>query len=101
MTTCYRSTDEGGTWSEVQGLHTERGRAVADPVNPRKFYALAGDRLLVSTDGGASFAPAAVLASAKGSKAVRTVPGREGECGWRCMTAAWPAAATPAPASAC
>jgi hypothetical protein len=86
----------------VQGLHTERGRAVADPVNPRKFYALAGDRLLVSTDGGASFAPtAAVLASAKGSKAVRAVPGREGDVWWRCMTAAWRAAATPAPASAC
>ncbi len=79
-TTCYRSTDEGTSWSEVRGLHTERGRAVADPVNPAKFYALAGDRLLVSTDGGASFAPsAAVLASAKGSKAVRAVPGREGE----------------------
>jgi hypothetical protein len=41
-----------------------------------------GDRLLVSTDGGASFAPtAAVLASAKGSKAVRAVPGREGDVG--------------------
>jgi hypothetical protein len=80
VTTCYRSTDEGTTWREVQGLHTQRGRAVADPRNPGKFYALAGDRLLVSTDGGASFAPtAAVLPSAKGSKAVRAVPGREGD----------------------
>ncbi|WP_229262627.1 WD40/YVTN/BNR-like repeat-containing protein [Duganella radicis] len=80
FTTCYRTADEGTTWSEVRGLHTERGRAVADPVNPRKFYALDGNRLLVSTDAGASFTPATgVLASAKGSKAVRAVPGREGE----------------------
>ena len=63
-TTCYRSSDEGASWSEVQGLHTQRGRAVADPLNPRKFYALDGNRLLVSTDSGASFAPAAgMLAS--------------------------------------
>ncbi|WP_229257250.1 exo-alpha-sialidase [Duganella callida] len=78
-TTSYRSTDDGATWSEVEGLHTARARAVADPVNPRKFYALADDRLLVSQDGGASFAPAGKLASAKGSKVVRAAPGREGD----------------------
>ncbi|WP_202423535.1 WD40/YVTN/BNR-like repeat-containing protein [Duganella margarita] len=79
-TTCYRSADEGATWTEVAGLHTERGRAVADPVEARRFYALAGDRLLVSTDGGASFAPtAAQLASARGSKTVRAMPGRSGD----------------------
>jgi photosystem II stability/assembly factor-like uncharacterized protein len=79
-TTCYQTADEGASWREVQGLHTERGRAVADPVNPRKFYALVGERLLASSDSGASFAPtAAVLASAKGSKTIRAVPGREGD----------------------
>lgn len=86
-TTCYRSADEGGTWAEVRGLHVERGRPVADPVNPRKFYALAGERLLVSVDGGASFAlPGAVagpdagrLPSARGAKLVRAAPGREGD----------------------
>ncbi len=78
-TTCYRSGDEGGNWSEVKGLNTERGRAVADPVNPSKFYALAGERMLVSTDGGANFAPAARLASPRGSKTVRAAPGREGD----------------------
>ena len=79
-TTCYRSGDDGATWAEVAGLHAERGRAVADPVDARKFYALAGDRLLVSIDGGASFAPtAARLASARGSKAIRAVPGRAGD----------------------
>lgn len=79
-TTCYRSGDDGGTWAEVKGLNTQRGRAVADPVDARKFYALVDDRLLVSTDAGASFAPtAARLASPRGSKAVRAVPGREGD----------------------
>jgi len=100
-TTCYRSADEGATWTEVKGLHTERGRAVADPVNPARFYALAADRMLVSVDGGASFAPPAVdlraaaataatpassqavasglLPTAKGSRAVRLAPGREGD----------------------
>jgi xyloglucan-specific exo-beta-1,4-glucanase len=80
MTACYRSEDQGATWSEVKGLRTQRGRAVADPLNARKFYALADDRLLVSQDGGASFAPGAgVLASARGSTAVRAAPGREGD----------------------
>ncbi len=79
-TACYRSADDGISWSEVQGLSTERGRAVADPADARKFYALAGDRLLVSTDGGASFAAtAAQLPSARGSKAIRAVPGRSGD----------------------
>jgi photosystem II stability/assembly factor-like uncharacterized protein len=78
-TTCYRSQDEGTVWTEVKGLHTERGRAVADPVNAAKFYALAGDQMLVSVDGGASFATSGRLPAAKGSKAVRAVPGREGD----------------------
>jgi photosystem II stability/assembly factor-like uncharacterized protein len=78
--TCYRSDNNGATWAEVAGLHTERGRAVADPMNPSRFYALAGDRMLVSTDGGASFTPtAARLAAARASKTIRAVPGREGD----------------------
>jgi photosystem II stability/assembly factor-like uncharacterized protein len=79
MTICYRSADAGTHWSEVQGLHTERGRPVADPLNPQRFYALAGERLLASTDGGASFAPAGALPSAQGSRVVRLAPGREGD----------------------
>lgn len=78
-TTCYRSGDDGASWSEVTGLHVERGRPVADPVDARRFYALAGERMLVSTDGGVSFAPAGRLPSARGSKVVRAVPGRQGE----------------------
>jgi photosystem II stability/assembly factor-like uncharacterized protein len=76
--TSYFSTDAGDSWTVSQGLNG--ARPVADPVNARKFYALLGDRLLVSTDAGASFAPAATLASQRGSRAVvRAAPGREGD----------------------
>jgi len=74
----YYSLDDGDSWTPVLGLNG--ARPVADPVNPRKFYALRGDGLLRSVDGGASFAPTvARLASAKGSPAVRAAPGREGD----------------------
>jgi lysophospholipase L1-like esterase len=76
-TVSYYSADAGDSWIAVKGL--DGGRPVADPVNPRKFYALSGANMLVSKDGGASFAPAGGLASAKGSKVVRAAPGREGD----------------------
>jgi lysophospholipase L1-like esterase len=76
--TSYVSTDGGDSWRAVKGLNG--ARPVADPVNPAKFYALGGANLLVSTDGGASFAPAGALASAKGTRlVVRAAPGREGD----------------------
>jgi photosystem II stability/assembly factor-like uncharacterized protein len=74
----FYSLDDGDSWTPVLGLGG--ARPVADPVNPRKFYALRGNGLLRSIDGGASFAPTvARLASAKGSRAVRAAPGREGD----------------------
>ncbi|MCU6498615.1 GDSL-type esterase/lipase family protein [Rugamonas sp. A1-17] len=75
--TSYYSADGGDSWRVAQGLNG--ARPVADPVNPRKFYALSGAALLVSTDAGASFAPAGRLAGAKGSQLVRAAPGREGD----------------------
>ncbi|MES2165025.1 MAG: GDSL-type esterase/lipase family protein [Pseudomonadota bacterium] len=75
--TSYFSTDGGDSWNAVKGLNG--ARPVADPVNAGKFYALSGATMLVSTDAGASFAPAGGLASAKGSAAVRAAPGREGD----------------------
>jgi lysophospholipase L1-like esterase len=75
----YVSGDDGATWKPVVGLEVKNARAVADPVNAKKMYALDGERLLVSTNAGASFAPAGKLASAKGSKLVRAAPGREGD----------------------
>ncbi len=75
----YRSADAGASWTPVAGLTVKNARPVADPVDARKFYALDGERLLVSVDGGRRFAPAGRLASAKGSKLIRAAPGREGD----------------------
>jgi photosystem II stability/assembly factor-like uncharacterized protein len=51
---------------------------VADPVDPRVFYAYDGGRLLASVDAGASFAPRADL-PAGGSNLIRLAPGRAGD----------------------
>jgi hypothetical protein len=63
----------------VADLDVMGARPVADSVNPSRFYALAGPRMLVSTDGGASFKPGGSLPTAKGSKIVRAAPEREGD----------------------
>ena len=74
----FRSTDFGASWTQVAGVGVTNARPVADPVNPRKFYVYDGAGLLVSTDGGISFAPRAAL-PAGGSNVVRAAPGREGD----------------------
>jgi photosystem II stability/assembly factor-like uncharacterized protein len=74
----WRSADGGATWTLVAGLSGARLRPVADRVDPKVFYAYDDDALLVSTDGGASFAPRARL-PAGGSRLVRAAPGRAGD----------------------
>ena len=74
----WRSGDGGATWSLVAGLAGAKLRPVADRVDPQVFYAYDDDALLVSTDGGASFAPRASL-PAGGSRLVRAAPGRAGD----------------------
>jgi xyloglucan-specific exo-beta-1,4-glucanase len=73
----YRSTDNGGTWTAVNGLSVSGARPVADGVNSSKFYAYNNGPLMVSINGGVSFT-AAANAGSGGSKVIRTVPGREG-----------------------
>ena len=75
----YLTRDDGTTWTPVAGLEVAGARPVADSVNPARFYALAGARMLVSSDGGASFKPGGTLPSPKGSRIVRTAPEREGD----------------------
>lgn len=76
--TSFYSRDDGASWQPVAGL--DGARPVADPANPAIFYALRGTRFLVSKDSGASFAPAATLASPDRSRAVvRAAPGRVGD----------------------
>jgi hypothetical protein len=51
------SRDRGATWTACAGL-PNNARVAADRVNPLKFYANGGNRMHVSTDGGATFTPA-------------------------------------------
>jgi len=74
----WRSSDGGATWTPVAGLAKPNLRPVADPLDAKVFYAYDDTALLVSTDGGASFAPRASL-SAGGSRLVRVAPGRGGD----------------------
>ncbi|MET9438391.1 RICIN domain-containing protein [Streptomyces sp. NPDC006551] len=50
----YRSTDNGASWSRVNGLGTDAA-VVADRSSARTFYSLSGGTLHASTDGGATF----------------------------------------------
>ncbi len=81
------STDHGQTWTPVSGLAAGL-MPVADPVNPQEFYAFdpGSGTVLRSTDGGASFTPAAAgLPAGVGSEQssslpqLHTVPGRAGD----------------------
>ncbi|WP_051971554.1 xyloglucanase [Massilia sp. 9096] len=74
----WRSVDAGAHWSRVAGLPGARLRPVADPVDPKAFYAYDGAHLMASSDGGASFAPRAAL-PAGGSNLIRLAPGRAGD----------------------
>ncbi|MFZ6768476.1 exo-alpha-sialidase [Undibacterium sp. Di26W] len=78
-TTSYYSTDSGTSWTVIAGLDISNARPVADAVNGNKFYALHGDRLLVSTNAGISFSEVARISSGKSSKLMRAAPGREGD----------------------
>jgi xyloglucan-specific exo-beta-1,4-glucanase len=74
-----RLTTQSKTWTPITGVNMQDPLPVADPVNPSKFYVYdTSGRMLVSTDGGASFNPAAALAG-NGFKLIRLAPGREGD----------------------
>ncbi len=83
-TVSYRSTNFGASWTAIAGLAVRNARPVADTVNPAKFYVYDGasGRMLVSTDGGASFTAKGTLA-AGGASLIRTAPGIEGDV-WAC-----------------
>jgi photosystem II stability/assembly factor-like uncharacterized protein len=81
------SADRGQTWTAVSGLPAGV-MAVADPVDPRAFYAFdpSTGTLYTSADGGASFTAATTgLPSGTGSEQtsslpqLHTVPGRAGD----------------------
>jgi photosystem II stability/assembly factor-like uncharacterized protein len=74
----WRSSDGGATWTAVGGLSKPNERPAADAVDPKIFYAYDDGKLLVSTDGGATFAARADL-PAGGSRLIRPAPGRTGD----------------------
>ena len=57
----WRSDDGGATWTPVAGLTKTNLRPVGDPLDAKVFYVYDDAALLVSTDGGATFAPRASL----------------------------------------
>ena len=71
-----RSTDNGNTWTAVQGGVPNGARVASDRVNPNKFYAFYNGTLYRSTDKGVTFTAAAtgLPTSAK----IKAVPGQEG-----------------------
>ncbi|MBC8052617.1 MAG: T9SS type A sorting domain-containing protein [Sphingobacteriaceae bacterium] len=79
--TTYRSTNNGTSWTTVTGLSFGDARPVSDGLTNGKFYAYnpGTGALMVSTNGGASFAASAVNPGAGGSKVICTVPGRDGD----------------------
>ncbi len=81
------STDKGQTWTPVSGLRSTL-MPVADPVDPRVFYAVdpAAGTVLKSTDGGAQFSAVATgLPTGTGPEAsgsaplLHATPGRAGD----------------------
>ena len=79
----WRSVDCGAVWTAVNGLAGTGLRPLADPVDARVFYALDGDRLLASADGGASFSMRASLpangAAPRARGLLQAAPGRAGD----------------------
>ncbi|MFG3704068.1 cellulose binding domain-containing protein [Micromonospora sp. NPDC047670] len=69
----------GASWAPSSGVPAN-ATIESDRVNPNKFYAFAGGRLYVSTNGGAGFtASAATGLPATGNVRFKALPGREGE----------------------
>jgi hypothetical protein len=70
------SRDKGQTWTASTGATTARV-VIADKVDPQKFYAFDGStgtgRILVSTDGGATFTPGATGLSGRTGRMRATV----------------------------
>jgi hypothetical protein len=71
----YYSTNRGVNWTASTGGPTGTRVPISDRVNSNKFYIYSGSSLYVSTNGGANFASASILAS---GLTPRTVFGREG-----------------------
>ncbi|MDQ2732455.1 MAG: carbohydrate-binding protein, partial [Armatimonadota bacterium] len=71
------SHDHGLTWTASAGLAGGRIAVVSDRVKADTFYARSGDRLFVSTDAGATFAPVGTLPG--GARQLKATPDHAGD----------------------
>lgn len=71
------SRDRGATWQTSVGAAQGRASVVSDRVTAGTFYLQAGGRLLVSTDGGATFTERGALPN--GARQLRATPGHAGD----------------------
>lgn len=78
--TTYRSTDNGASWSQVNGLSFNYAKPTADAQNANTFYAydLGSGNFYVSTDKGSSFSSTGNI-GANGSEIIRVNPYAEGD----------------------
>lgn len=79
--TVFRNEDannqwDPSKWEEVPDLKNAQ-RPIPDPVNPRVFYAVRGDKLLTSTDAGKTFKEGPEVGRPGGL--LEAAPGREGD----------------------
>jgi photosystem II stability/assembly factor-like uncharacterized protein len=79
----WATSDRGVTWTNCQGL-SAGAVAVADPVNPARFYSLsASGKLMASTNGAATFEATAGTVTASpalgGGAFCAATPGLEGD----------------------
>lgn len=86
LASLYYSRNKGSSWASVTGIGKRGLRPVADRVNAQKFYVYDwdGGKVMLSTDGGASFTQAYTDLSSvpdwqAGAAAVAAVWGLEGE----------------------
>ena len=71
-----RSTDNGNTWTAVQGAVPNGARVASDRVNSNKFYAISNGTFYRSTDKGVTFT--ATATGLPTSAKIKAVPGQEG-----------------------
>lgn len=76
----YRTTNNGTSWTTVNGLNINNCRPTADKTNPNKFYAYepGTGNIYISTDAGVSFSIASKT-NTGGQNIMRNVPGIEGD----------------------
>lgn len=75
--TAYTSSDKT-SWTKSTGIPTNQ-RVISDRVNDQKFYAISGQKLFMSADGGKTFTSIATSSALSQVRKYRAAPGFEGD----------------------